>query len=326
MARSWSRLRGRAGRRRSGIAGWGSSWRIPSASVWGAAAMSATSATGAAGTPAAVRRSCQCAVVSVRSRSSSSAHSASRLTDPVGVRPEARVVDQLGGAEHVADRAEQPVVAAGDHQLSVAGREDLVRRDHREARSLAGGHRAVGEVAGEVIADVADRRLVQRDVDGGGHTGAVALEERGEDAERRPGPGSLVDQRGPDPDSRPSRLAGHRDQPAGGLHEGVVAGLVRERADAPVGAERSSRRSAGCARATRRARDRAPRRARVAGSGGRRPRARRAGAAPHGRPGRGARGRSSACRRSRRGTSCPRRSRTAAPRRGRRRPCRAARP
>ena len=37
-----------------------------------------------------------------------------------------------------------------------ARREDLVRRDHREARSLAARHGAVREVAGEVVADVPD--------------------------------------------------------------------------------------------------------------------------------------------------------------------------
>ncbi len=53
---------------------------------------------------------------------------------------------------------------------------------------------------------------------------------------------------------------------------------------------------------------------------------RRAAGAPPGRARRAARRRASACRRSPRGTSCPRRSRTAAPRRARRRPCRAAPP
>ena len=54
---------------------------------------------------------------------------------------------------------------------------------------------------------------------------------------RGPGAGSLVDQRRPHPHARPAGLSRHRDQPARCLHQRVVARLVAERADAPVGAD-----------------------------------------------------------------------------------------
>ena len=130
------------------------------------------------------------------------------VRDPVGVRAEARVVDELGRAERRAQiGGEETVVAAADHQLAVAGGEDLVRGDHREDGSLAVRDRPVGEVAGEVVADVAERRLVQRHVDERAATRALALEQRRDDAEGGPGAGALVDQRRADANAGTIRLA-----------------------------------------------------------------------------------------------------------------------
>ncbi len=161
------------------------------------------------------------------------------VADAVGVRPEPRVVDDLGQADDVADRAEEPVVAACHQQLAVLRRHHLVGRHHREPRPLAGRDRPVGEVAGEVVADVADCRLVQRHVDDAACAGALALEKRREHAERRPGAGALVDERGADADSRPPGLAGDRDQAAGRLHQRVVPRFAGERAGVAVRAERA---------------------------------------------------------------------------------------
>jgi hypothetical protein len=85
-----------------------------------------------------------------------------------------------------------------------------------------------------VVAEVADRGLVERDVDDATLAGALALEQRGEDADRRPRAGALVDRRRPDTHPGPAGLAGHRDQPAAALHQRVVARLTRERAHAAV--------------------------------------------------------------------------------------------
>ena len=65
----------------------------------------------------------------------------------------------------------------------------------------------------------------------------LALEQRGEHSERRPGSRALVDQRRADPDTGVAGLARHRDQPAGGLHERVVAGLLLQRPDVAVRAD-----------------------------------------------------------------------------------------
>ncbi len=161
VARTRSNESGSAGRRRSGIVGCSTLWRKPSAVVCSEATTSATSATGAAGTPAAVRRSCQSAVS--RSAEPRRHEPDQRLPVPhaIGVRPEALVRDELGQLERLAEPAEEPIVSAGDHQLAVAGGEDLVGRDHRERRSLPGRHRPVREVADEVVADVAEGGLVE---------------------------------------------------------------------------------------------------------------------------------------------------------------------
>jgi len=90
-----------------------------------------------------------------------------------------------------------------------------------------------------VIPEVAERGLVERDVDLHALAGSLALEQRGEHAQRGPGARALVDERRAHAHARASRLAGHRDQAAGGLHQGVVAGLAGEWPDAPVGADRA---------------------------------------------------------------------------------------
>ena len=305
---------------------WSSRWRIPSASVCGDSATSRTSATGAAGTPAAVRRSCQAAVSSVARRSASSVARASRFPTRSAFVRKRGSSTRSGTPSDGAEGPEEPVVAGGHHQRPVACREHLVRRDHREPRPVAPRHRPVGEVADEVVAEVADRGLVEGDVDHRALAGALAVEQGGEDADRRPRARALVDRRRPDTHAGAARLPGHRDQPARGLHQGVVARLARERARRGRTRRPSSRRGAGSARAAPPARAPAPPRGPGAGSGGRRRLGRRVEGAPRGRAGRGATARASASRRWRRGTSRPRPPRTAVPTPARRPRCRAARP
>jgi hypothetical protein len=99
-----------------------------------------------------------------------------------------------------------------------------------------------------VVGEERDGRLVERDVDEAALAGAVALAEGGEDAERSPQAGRLVDERGAGADAGPVRLAGDADDPAYSLHERVVARLVAERADAAERADRAVD-EAGVARA-----------------------------------------------------------------------------
>src|SRR4029453_17635738 len=82
------------------------------------------------------------------------------------------------------------------------------------------------------------RGRVQRQGDEGALPGALAREQRREDAERGPGARPLVDQRGADAHAGPAALARDRDEAAGSLHQRVVARLPGERADEAVGAER----------------------------------------------------------------------------------------
>ena len=161
------------------------------------------------------------------------------MSHAVGIRSEALVGHELGELEDVAESCEEAIVAARDHELAVPRREDLIRRDHRERRSLSGRHGAVGQVADEVVADVAERRLVERRVDNGSLAGSLAFEQCRDDPERGPHPGAHVDERGADPHTRPIGLARHADEPSRRLHERVVAGLLGERADVAVRADRA---------------------------------------------------------------------------------------
>ena len=161
------------------------------------------------------------------------------VPNAVRVRAEPGVVDELGQPDHVAYGGEEPVVAARDHELAVARRKHLVRGDHRKDGSLAHGDGAVGEVADEVVADVRERGLVERRVDDRSLAGPLALEERRRDPDRRPHPRAHVDQRRADAHTGPSRLAGHADEAARRLHERVVPGLLAQRPDAPVRADRA---------------------------------------------------------------------------------------
>jgi hypothetical protein len=72
-------------------------------------------------------------------------------------------------------------------------------------------------------------RLVERQVDALALAGAVAVEERGADRERRLAAGQLVDHGDADLERPPALLAVDRHEPADGLDDGVVAGEVRRR-------------------------------------------------------------------------------------------------
>ena len=161
------------------------------------------------------------------------------VLDARGIRREARVGGEGGQPERVAERAEEPVVGGRDHDLAVARREDLVRDDRGVRGAVAAGRLAGREVTGQVVGEERDRRLVERHVDEPALADAVALAERREDAERGPEPGRLVDERGAGAHARAVGLAGHAHDPAHGLHQRVVAGLVAERADAPERADRA---------------------------------------------------------------------------------------
>ena len=164
-ARSPSNETGSAGSFRSGIEGWGIGCSIPSAWVCGAGRRrrrrrrAPPERRPRRGAPAS--RPCRGREV----RYSRDRAELVAVGHAIAIRAEARDRRRARELEHVADRGEEPVVAAGDHQLAVPRREDLVRRDHREHGALTVRDRPVGQVADEVVADVAERRLVERRVD-----------------------------------------------------------------------------------------------------------------------------------------------------------------
>ena len=99
--------------------------------------MSATSATGAAGHAGVREPSLPVGAIPLAEPLGEELHELLPVPHAVGVRPEARVVRERGKLERVAaQRNEDPVVSASDHQLPVSRLEDLVRRDHREGRAL----------------------------------------------------------------------------------------------------------------------------------------------------------------------------------------------
>ena len=201
--------------------------------------MSATSATGAAGTPARGEPLVPGGCVVLREVRLEERDQGVSVRDAVGVRSEARVDREVVRAELAAEQREEAIVPGRHHQLAVSCADHLVGRDRREAGSVTARHRPVREVAGEVVADVAERGLVEGDVDEATRTGRLALEQRGEDSEGRPGARALIDEGGADAHARASGLPRHRDQAACCLHQGVVAGLVPLRANIAVCADRA---------------------------------------------------------------------------------------
>ncbi len=81
--------------------------------------MSATSATGAAGTPAPVSRSCQEAVSSCAKYGSRSAISASRFATRSGFVRKRGSIGEVVRAELAAEKREQAIVPGRHHQLAV---------------------------------------------------------------------------------------------------------------------------------------------------------------------------------------------------------------
>ena len=251
VARSRSKESGSAGSRSSGIAG--CSTRLEEAERLRSArssTTSATSATGAAGTPAAVSRSRHSAVSRSRSRSRDERDELLAVPHAVGVRPEALVrrrapaarAPRTGAAN---SRSFPPATMSSPSRVGKTWYGATIGKTVPWPRR----HGAVGEVADEVVADVAERGLVQRRVDDGALARPLALEERRDDAERRPHPRAHVDERRADAHAGPARLAGHADEPARRLHERVVARAPPRAGRRGRTRRSSSRRAAGCARA-----------------------------------------------------------------------------
>ena len=158
--------------------------------------------------------------------------------DALGVRGEALVLDEVGHLEHRRKLREEVVVGGEHHQLPVARREGLVRRDQWEGRPVPPGDRARAKVADQVVGDESERRLVQGNVDHPPLPRSVALPQRRQDPDRSPHARGLVDHRDADAHAGTVLLPRDADDPAGGLHERVVSGLDTVRPDVAERADR----------------------------------------------------------------------------------------
>ena len=97
----------------------------------------------------------------------------------------ARVLRQLRRAEHAAQLDVLAVVAGGDDDVAVGDREHLIGHDVGMRVADALGHLAGGEIVQALVGQHADGGIDQRGVDVAALAGALALRQRGEDADHR---------------------------------------------------------------------------------------------------------------------------------------------
>ena len=146
------------------------------------------------------------------------------------VAGEARVVGQLGDAEHAAQRAELPVVARGDDDVAV-GRRQRRRTGTGSGASCPCGY-GVTPAATTALAwltspdSAEDSRLTSTCCPS---PVAVAVAQRGEHADRGVQPGHHVEDRDARAVRRSVGVAGQAHQAGDGLHDEVVAGQRRAR-------------------------------------------------------------------------------------------------
>ena len=156
------------------------------------------------------------------------------MGDAVLVGLEARIVGQLGLAQHLRQLAELPVIAGADHDVAALGREVGVGRQVAVAVAVELGLQPGHEVVGRVRLVQRHGAVVERGVDELALARAVALVERHQDSHAGIHAGRQVDHRHADAHRPRLGRAVDRDQAGRGLHHGVVA---REAAQRAVGAE-----------------------------------------------------------------------------------------
>ena len=151
---------------------------------------------------------------------------------------EARVGGPFRMTHHLRALVEQAVVARGDADRMIGGVEGLVRHQRRARAAEALRLVAAEMIVVERAADPAHRRFEQRGVDHAALAGAVALLQRGEDADHRPHAGGDVVDRRRAEGRRIFRPAGQRHHRAVGLRQRIEARRIAHR---PLVAERADR-------------------------------------------------------------------------------------
>ena len=142
------------------------------------------------------------------------------------VAAEARVVGELGHAEHLAQLAELAVVAGGDDQVAVGAGQRLVREQARVALPIRCGTVPPATYALRLVDQPGQRRGQQVDLDVLAAAGLVPRVEGGEDADGGVQPGHHVEDRDAGAVRRAVRVAGEAHQPGDGLDHQVVPGEV----------------------------------------------------------------------------------------------------
>ncbi len=157
---------------------------------------------------------------------------------PIPIDGEARIGGHPLEPDGAGELLPEAVIGGGDeHPLAVAALEVAVGRERRMARAEGLGHDAGQQVALRVVGEEPHRRLEQRAVHALTEPGALALQDRGGDAERAEDARREVEERHRRPHGLAVRLAGDGHDPAERLHQRLVAGAVLAGAGAPEGGD-----------------------------------------------------------------------------------------
>jgi hypothetical protein len=144
------------------------------------------------GTAAASRAAIHSEVVRSGMAAEIAAANASRLATRARLFEKARVVGERGKAGDGAELAELAIRADGDDDVPVTGGESLIWHDIRVGIAETRRRTAADEIVERLVGEHGDLRIQQREVDELAFTGAVAVMQGGEDADRRVKPGEDV--------------------------------------------------------------------------------------------------------------------------------------
>ena len=151
---------------------------------------------------------------------------------------EARIGGQLGQTRRGAEALPDVVVADGDHDLAVTGRERFVRRDGGVAVALALRRLAGGEPVRGLVGEQCRCRIQHPDVDALPNAKALARQQRGGDALCAIETRHHVGDRHAQPVTGAIGIPGDAHQPAFGLHHRVVPGFVAARTGLAIAGDR----------------------------------------------------------------------------------------
>src|SRR2546425_4853503 len=166
-------------------------------------------------------------------------HDGRAVPDAEVVGREARVGEQVFAADRGAEPLPEGVGEASDDEVAVARREGLVRHQVGVAAPELAVLLAVGEHVRRHVGEERDDGVEHRHLDPLARAGAVALDQRRADAERRVDARGDVRDRRRGLDGRATLLAGVAHETARRLQDQVHAWLLREWAARPEGSDRA---------------------------------------------------------------------------------------